>query len=338
VIRLGFIGTGWIGRTRMEAMLATGKAQAIAVCEPNPEMSGGARELAPGAVLCSLDELLEMHPDGVVIATPSAIHAEQCIQAFEAGAAVFCQKPLGRTAAEVEAVFDAARRTDRLLGVDLSYRHTAAMQAIRSQVRAGELGKIFAADLVFHNAYGPGNAWFWDRKLSGGGCLIDLGIHLVDLALWLLDFPAVERAEGQLFRDGRPPLADEVEDYALGTLELTGGVTVRIACSWNASAGHDAVIRASFHGSDGGAEMRNESGSFYDFTAELFKGRERRLLASPPDAWGGRAAAQWVEKLASGARFEGSTLGLLETARALDSLYGREAATAQAKAAAFLSV
>jgi predicted dehydrogenase len=324
VIRLAFLGTGWIGRNRMQAMLATGDAEAVAICDPNAEMAAEAAKVAPGAALVgSLDELLEFEPDGVVIATPSALHAEQCIRALDAGAAVFCQKPLGRNAAEVEAVLAAARRADRLLGVDLSYRHTAAMQAIREQVRSGALGRLFAADLVFHNAYGPGNAWFWDPTLSGGGCLIDLGVHLVDLALWLLDFPAVEQASARLFRHGRAPRPDEVEDYAAGSIDLANGTNVRIACSWNLPAGADAVIRATFYGSKAGAEMRNEAGSFFDFTADLFCGRDRQTLASPPDDWGGRAAADWVNKLAAGERFAGSTSGLLETARVLDSMYAR---------------
>ncbi|MBR7513789.1 Gfo/Idh/MocA family oxidoreductase, partial [Mycobacterium tuberculosis] len=80
--------------------------------------------------------------DGIVIATPSALHAEQSIRALDAGAAVFCQKPLGRTAAEVRAVVDAARNADRLLGLDLSCRHTEAMRRIRALIQAGELGRI----------------------------------------------------------------------------------------------------------------------------------------------------------------------------------------------------
>jgi predicted dehydrogenase len=324
VIRLGFLGTGWIGLNRMEAMLATGKAEAVAVCDPSSEMAQEALKCASEAVLAaSLDEMLQMDLDGVVIATPSALHAEQSVAALEAGAAVFCQKPLGRNGAEVSAVVDAARRADCLLGVDFSYRHTAAMRAIREQVVAGSLGKIFAADLTFHNAYGPQSPWFWDSSKSGGGCLIDLGIHLVDLALWLFDFPAIEQASARLFRNGQMPGRGEVEDYAVGSLYLIDGTNVRIACSWNLSAGTEAVIRARFHGTDGGAEMRNENGSFYDFTAELFKGRERRTLASPPDAWGARSAAEWIEKLAAGQGFAGSTPGLLESARALDRLYGR---------------
>lgn len=322
MITLGFLGTGWIGRNRMEAMVASGEAKAVAICDPSPEMASAALELAPDAQLVgSFEELLTCQPDGVVIATPSALHADQCIQAFDAGAAVFCQKPLGRNAAEVDTVLAAARRADRLLGVDLSYRHTAAIKAIRD--RLGELGKAFAADLTFHNAYGPQSGWFWDPERSGGGCLIDLGVHLVDLALWMFDFPEVVDARATLLRDGRPVNHDEVEDYAVGELKLANGVTVRIACSWNLNAGRDAAIEASFYGTQGGAQMRNENGSFFDFSADLFRGRDAERIASPPDDWGGSAAADWVRKLAAGERFSGTTAGLIETARTLDRLYRR---------------
>ena len=324
MIRLGFLGVGWIGRNRMEAMLGTGKAQAAAICDPSEEMAREAQALAPdAAVVGSLDEMLGLELDGLVIATPSALHAEQSVQALRSGAAVFCQKPLGRTAQEVEAVLDAARGADRLLGVDLSYRHTAAMQAVRELVQSGAIGQPFAADLTFHNAYGPGNAWFFDRKLSGGGCLIDLGVHLVDLALWMFDFPDVVEARGRLLSGGRAAGPDEVEDFAFAELLLANGVTVRIACSWNLSAGQDAEIRASFYGTEGGAEMRNENGSFFDFVAERLTGRERERIAGYPDEWGGRAAIDWVERLARGEGFEGTTSGLLATATALDRLYGR---------------
>ena len=104
---------------------------------------------------------------------------------------------------------------------------------------------------------------------------------------------------------------------------LANGVTVRIACSWNLNAGRDAVIEASFYGTSGGAQMRKENGSFFDFSADLFTGRDAQWIASPPDDWGGRAAAEWVRKLADGQRFAGTTAGLLETARALDRLYDR---------------
>jgi predicted dehydrogenase len=320
--RLGFIGTGWIGLDRMRAMLATGRVEAVAICEPNPEMVAEALKLAPGAALVpSLDEMLALAPDGVVIATPSALHAAQALRALEAGAAVFCQKPLGRNLAEVEAVLAAARRADRLLGVDLSYRYTEGMLAVREQVRSGALGGVYAANLVFHNAYGPDKAWFYDLELSGGGCVIDLGIHLVDLALWTLDFPRVTGVSSRLYAKGRPLQAGEVEDFASAMLDLEGGATVQIACSWNLPAGYDAVIGAEFYGTKGGAAFRNVDGSFYDFTAERLDGTRRERLADPPDAWGGRAAAHWAEALAEGSRWSDSIAGLREAPAVIDRIY-----------------
>ena len=97
---------------------------------------------------------------------------------------------------------------------------------------------------------------------------------------------------------------------------------VRIACSWNLNAGRDAAIEAIFYGTEGGAQMRNENGPFFD--SRLICSKAATSSASPlPRRMGGRAAVDWVKKLAAGARFSGSTSGLLETARTLDRLYGR---------------
>ncbi|HZF74229.1 MAG TPA: Gfo/Idh/MocA family oxidoreductase [Acetobacteraceae bacterium] len=323
--RLGFLGVGWIGRHRMQAILETGVAEAVAVCDPSPGMAAEAQMLAPEARACaSLEEMLAMGLDGVVIATPSALHAGQSIAALRAGTAVFCQKPLGRTAAEAAAVVEAARAADRLLAVDLSYRFTEGARRIRDLVQAGELGRVFAADLVFHNAYGPDKPWFYDRALSGGGCVMDLGVHLVDLALWTLGHPRVEAVTAHLHAGGAPLGAgDAVEDHAVATLALEGGAVVRLACSWRLPAGCDAVIGAEFYGTGGGAALRNRGGSFYDFTAERFRGTAREVLAEPPDAWGGRAAADWAARLAAGGRFDPEAERLVALSAVLDRIYGR---------------
>ncbi len=324
--RLGFLGVGWIGRHRMQAIIEAGAAEVAAIAEPSPETAAEAAKLAPEAERVStLDDLLDAGVDGVVIATPSALHAEQSIRALGRGVAVFCQKPLGRTEAEVRAVVDAARAADRLLGVDLSYRFTDGMRRIREVVRSGELGRIYGVDLVFHNAYGPDKPWFYDPALSGGGCVMDLGVHLVDLALWTLDFPAVREVSSRLFAGGEPlgGRTDRVEDYAVATLELETGAAVQLACSWRLQAGCDAMISASFYGTGGGARLSNVNGSFYDFAAERFRGTERETLATPPDAWGGRGAADWAARLAAGERFDPQAERLVDVARALDRIYGR---------------
>ena len=322
--RLGFLGTGWIGRDRLAAIARSTVADVALVVDPSPACVDAALRDAPGAAAAaSLDELLRADLDGIVIATPSALHAEQAIAALDAGVAVFCQKPLGRTEAETAAVVEAARRANLLLGVDLSYRQTAAAQAVRRAVASGTLGPIHAVDLVFHNAYGPDKPWFQDPALSGGGCVIDLGIHLVDLVLWTLGFPALEHVHSRRWRRGAPAGAGEAEDLCLATLELRGGTVARLACSWFSHEGRDAVIEATFRGRDGAVSLANVGGSFYDFAAERRTGTTRVPLVEPPDDWGGRAAVAWAARLAAGEGFDPAARELVTVAGALDRIYER---------------
>jgi predicted dehydrogenase len=307
--RLGFAGVGWIGRSRLDAIAASGAAEIAAVADP----AGVELDVE---CLSSFDELLRRDLDGVVIATPSALHAEQAIAALEAGVAVFCQKPLGRTGSETLAVVESARAADRLLGVDLSYRHTDAARALREEVRSGALGEIYAIDLVFHNAYGPDKPWFYDRRLAGGGCLIDLGIHLADLALWVLDFPAANVRSARLLS----PRGLDVEEVALAELDL-GAATVRLACSWRLPAGRDCVIEASFYGTDGGAALRNVNGSFYDLRADRHVGTRSEELAAAGDDWGGRAAVRWARRLAAGAGYDEEIERVVTVAQLVDAIY-----------------
>ncbi|MDX5419611.1 MAG: Gfo/Idh/MocA family oxidoreductase, partial [Hymenobacteraceae bacterium] len=270
-------------------------------------------------------EMLDRTTDAVVIATPSALHARQAIEALDKGKAVFCQKPLGRNAPETRAVVEAARDANKLLGVDLSYRHTAAMQTVYEVIQSGELGEIYAVELVFHNAYGPDKPWFYDPKLSGVGCVIDLGVHLVDLALWGLNFPEVQQVNSRLFSKGKP-LTDpetQVEDYASASMELSTGTHVQLTCSWNLQAGQEAIISATFYGTNGGVAFKNTNGSFYDFVAERYHGTHTETLVSPPDDWMGRAGVAWAERLAAGEKFSEEAQEFVKVAEVLDKIYKR---------------
>jgi predicted dehydrogenase len=303
--RLGYLGDGWIGRHRRAAVEASGVAVTAAVADPAVE-----------GALDGLDELLALRPDGIVIATPSALHPEQALAALELGIPVFCQKPLALDATSARRVVDAARAADVPVGVDLSYRLTAAALCVYEAVRSGELGEVFAVDLAFHNAYGPDKAWYRDPALCGGGCLLDLGIHLVDLALWALGSPRVEQVEGRT-------IGGQLEHYAAAQLELEGGILVRLACSWYLHAGRDCVFEAAFHGTAGGVAMRNVAGSFYDFRAERSRGTSTELLAGPPDDWGGRTVVEWAERVARGDGFDPAAESHVAVHDVLDRIYGR---------------
>ena len=327
--RLGFVGVGWIGRNRMQAIVDSGAAEVVAIAEPSNDMTIAAQAIAPEAEIeVSFKDILRSELDGVVIATPSALHAEQAITALERGLAVFCQKPLARNASETWQVVEAARSADKLLGVDLSYRHLDGVAAIKELIATGELGDIFAVDLVFHNAYGPDKKWFYDPVLSGGGCLVDLGIHLVDLAMWMLDYPAVFDVSGSVLSHGKP-LVDrsrEVEDYAAAQFKLGGDVTARLACSWNLNAGCDAVIEASFFGTKGAASIKNVDGSFFEFAAERMSGTTKTRLDDPEQQsfdwdWGGRAVVAWAKRLTGSNHFDRSATSLIDVAEVIDQIY-----------------
>lgn len=326
-VKLGYLGVGWIGLARMKALADSGLAETCAIVDPNPEMVSNAKALAEHARVCgSLDDMLDLGVDAVVIATPSALHAEQSVRALDSGVAVFCQKPLGRSGDEVRAVVDAARRNDLPLGLDLSYRHTAAIRKIRRLTQEGALGDIHTIDLVFHNGYGPDKPWFYDRQLSGGGCLMDLGIHLVDLALWSLDHPRITTVEGHLKQGGAVWREDAcVEDLAFATLVTKENVLIRLACSWRLNVGREAEIGAVFHGTEASARFANIGGSFYDFSAELLNGTEATTLFYGPDDWGGRAALAWLEKVVRRDGFDAECLRHVEVADTLDRIYASAA-------------
>jgi predicted dehydrogenase len=324
--KLAFVGVGWIGRNRMQAAADTGLADIALISDPSEDCLKEAGKIASGTktTLSYEDVLSDDEVDGVVIATPSALHAEQSIQALDRGKAVFCQKPLGRNVEEVTAVVDAAARANKLLGIDFSYRYTKPFQAIHTVIQSGELGHIFAVDLKFHNAYGPDKPWFYDMKLSGGGCVLDLGIHLIDLMLYALDFPSVKSLSSSLLSKGVSVKGKpEVEDYANVNIELDNDTTVQLACSWHLQAGCDALIEASFFGTKGGVALKNINGSFYDFEALRYWGTKTEILTIPPDAWGGRALVDWIEKLCVNGNYQQEAEQYIRSAEVLDKIYGK---------------
>lgn len=327
-LALGFIGVGWIGRNRMDVLLKHPHISAVAITDPHQQNADDALKAAPTAKLRESADVVHSDEtvDGIVIATPSALHAQQAIDALKAGKAVFCQKPLGRNAKEVAEVIQASREANKLLAIDLSYRYTKAYQAIHNLIQNGEIGKVHSIDLVFHNAYGPDKDWFYDLERSGGGCVMDLGIHLIDLALWTLGFPEIKGISAHLFHNGKKmvPAEKVVEDFAHVLMTAQTGTVISLQCSWNISAGKDAVIEATFFGTQGGAAFKNVNGSFYDFVAEKYTGTHTETLVSSPDDWGGRAGILWAEAVMAGKGHDAlAAKELMETAKIIDRIYGK---------------
>src|SRR5690554_2220002 len=321
---LGFLGVGWIGKNRLEALASNKLINNIFVCDPHPPSVEEAIYAVPEArLLENYPELLKQDVEGIVIATPSALHAKQAIQALEQGKAVFCQKPLGRNLAETKAVVNLAQQTDKLLAVDYSYRYTQGITAVKELIDAGKLGRIYAVETVFHNAYGPDKPWFYDPALSGGGCLTDLGSHLVDLMFYLFKSPSIEVRYVNLLSQGKQilSLGERVEDFAEAQLKTSTGISIRMACSWKLPVGKDAEIYFRIYGTAGGASFHNVNGSFYDFQADYFTQNTTETLTTPPDEWGGKAIQRWAKQLVQKNTFDPDNYELIKSAALLEEIY-----------------
>jgi predicted dehydrogenase len=324
VPRLGFVGLGWIGRKRLDAIAATGGVAVAALTDADTSRIADALQAYEDAeALPNLDALLDQDLDGVVIATPNGAHAEQVIACLKRGLPVFCQKPLATTAFDTQRVIEAARDADRLLATDYSYRHVQGMARLREIIHSGELGEVLSLDLVVHNAYGPSKQWCHDRKQAGGGCLLDLGVHLIDLALWLQRSAEMHVVSSRMFSQGKARRAgsEDIEDLAYIELRQSNGAIVRIACSWHAHIGCDAIIRADLHAQRGGASWHNVNHSFVDFDLDVFHGAQRERIGSSRDDWGPGALTQWVERLRENPSFDASSWDILAGARLIEEAY-----------------
>lgn len=323
---VAFIGMGWIGRDRLKALLEKELIACSGIYDPYLQ------NIEKDDLLCDFRRVEDFDAvvsdesiDAIVIATPNMLHAKQCQQALEAGKAVFVQKPLARTAEETSALIHSAKENNKLLGVDYSYRFTEGIRKIKALVDEGRLGEIFAIETAFHNAYGPDKEWFYDMERSGGGCLLDLGCHLVDLSLYMLNFPETgvkhssQYYQGRLIKQGE----DQVEDFCTAGMRTESGIDISIGCSWNLSAGKEADIYFKIYGTKGAAIFENVNGSFYDFRSYLCRGTEKELLSEPPESWGGKAIVDWALKLNKGNAFNEKAWEYLQSAQIIDKIYGR---------------
>lgn len=325
VPRLGFIGLGWIGGLRLDALCTSGHGTAVALCDPDPTKLDGARAAHPAAACfhsadALLEEARELALDGVVIATPNALHAQQALHALERGLPVFVQKPLGRSAAEVSAILKRARQADRLVAVDHGYRELDALQALAEQVASGVLGKVFLIEAEFHNAYGPDKAWCLDARQAGGGAMLDLGVHLIDLALQLVPDGDISHVRGwtRQLKD-----APGIDGFGVADFRR-GDVHVRAVASWHAHTGRDCAFRVTVHGADAAAEVRNIDGSFYDFERVTRRGRSETIEGQEGRAWMDRGIIAWAKAIATDACWEPSAMRYLDVARVIDRVYGRD--------------
>jgi predicted dehydrogenase len=156
---------------------------------------------------------------------------------------------------------------------------------------------------------------------------MDLGVHLVDLALWVLDgatVPTIEAVHGGVWSGGEPIHTLGIDDFASARIDLAGGAAVSLAASWNAHAGQDCVLRLAAFGTAGGAEFRNVGGSFFDFELVRFHGRSGEVVVRESRDWLGKAILDWAGRLGDGGRYDPEIGRSITVSRVVDALYGRD--------------
>ncbi|MDQ6671112.1 MAG: Gfo/Idh/MocA family oxidoreductase [Chloroflexota bacterium] len=260
---LAFAGVGWLGESLIKELPGVPELELTGVQDARLELAREVSAKYGGVWFGSQYTQLLALPgvDGVVICTPNALHVPQAAQALRAGKHVLVQKPLALSFAEARWLIDLARDAERMLFVDYTYRFLETIAALRQAL--ARLGQVRAVTAQFHNLYGPGaeKTWFFDRKLSGGGALLDLGVHLLDLALWLFQPHQVSLEEARLVRGG-------IEREAELRVRLDAEVPFDLAVSWNAPL---AQTRIAFDidAEHGRLRWENVDGSFFRFRTVL---------------------------------------------------------------------
>ncbi|MGH6912372.1 MAG: Gfo/Idh/MocA family protein [Geminicoccales bacterium] len=233
-LRLGVVGGGWPGQRHAEGFRASGAWDIAAVADLDPDRRAALAHGTGAAMLPTAEDLFAREDlDAVVIALPTFLHRRMVTAALASGKHVLCEKPPALNATETSAMAEAAARHGRVLSFGLQRRAMPSAMAAEAVIGQGALGEIYHARAVFTRAWGApkghGN-WFRDPATAGGGPLIDIGIHVLDLAWWLMGRPQPMSVLG--VTHDRSPETSPLESAAFGLLRFEGGRSIQLEAAW----------------------------------------------------------------------------------------------------------
>jgi predicted dehydrogenase len=290
-LRMGVIGLG-MGRHHVKGYQAHPGADMVAVCDADEaRLTAMADELGVAQRYTSAEDMFDKaHLDAVSVATPNKWHAPLTIAALKRGLHVLCEKPMAMNAREAADMLKAAKKAKRNLMINFSYRFSEMSYALRAQVEAGALGDVYFGRTVWHRRRGvPGMGSSFTRKdISGGGPLIDLGVHRLDLALWLMGYPEPLAVSGATYDPIAQKMAEaagqeySVEDLACGLVKFTNGATLIVEASWAANIKEREYMVTQLCGTQGGLVQKNVGGE-YRFTAEVYTEENGHLFTKALD-------------------------------------------------------
>jgi predicted dehydrogenase len=291
-LNLGIIGTGWPGQMHAEAIRSTKLANLYACADlDNERRVAFEKEYAPEKAYSDYHELLQdRHVDAAIICLPNFLHFPASLAALEAGKHVLCEKPPTLNSAEMKVLREEAARRKLIYYFSRQFRFTPAMRAAKKVIDEGRLGKIYHAKATFVRSrgipVGIGN-WFTEKKRSGGGALIDIGIHALDAVWYLMGTPRPVAVSAQVFRNFehivKVPVFD-VEDAAYAFIRFENGVIVQLETSWAGNLTDEIPPRQYFGRESNNSVLYGTKASVRLKPLTLFEDRDGELVDVPLEA------------------------------------------------------
>jgi predicted dehydrogenase len=247
---VGIVGLGWSGEGHSEAINTCSLGVVYAACDLNPErLTTFAKTFGPKRQFTSFDEML-LDPDlrAVVISLPNSLHYPCALKALQAGKHVLCEKPPTMNAAQMRTLHEEAQKRGLIYYFGRQMRFSPGMQTAKSIVAERRLGEIYFAETMWVRSRGTPagiDGWFTERSKAGGGVVIDLGIHAIDAAWYLMGTPQPRAVSAQTYQKF-PQLVKnktfDVEDNAYGMIRFENGATLLFKTSWAANLTNDVPL------------------------------------------------------------------------------------------------
>lgn len=284
-VRVAVIGAGLIARrAHLPAYVAAEEAEVAAIVSAHRETAEeAARQFGNPRVLDSWQAAVaDPDIDAIDICTPNSLHSVIAIAALKAGKAVLVEKPMATSLAEADAMVAAAREARVVLAVAHNLRFVPIYAAMQQLLADGAIGRIFSARGFFMHAgpdefWGATSDWFWREGEAGGGALLDMGIHMIDLLRWMIGRRVLE-VSAMTARVLKPTFAD---DNAMVLMRFEGEILASVQSSWSARPVPDRQM--AFHGEFGNLMMGRSSEE--PLVLNLQEGSEaRKVLPTIPAA------------------------------------------------------
>ncbi len=294
-LRIGIVGVGWPGQRHIEGYQKHPDAQIVALSDVNIEAAeqvkaqynvDGARISGDYRDLLSDDDI-----DAVSICTPNFLHAPMAIDALDAGKHVLLEKPLAHTLADGERLAaKVAERPNQAFMIAFNNRYRPDSAVLKQEIEGGTLGRIYYAKTGWLRGAAEFTlrGWFTQRERSGGGPLIDLGVHMLDLTLWFMGNPRPVSVSGSVYSEFNQFLREhtgtdvDVEDLATAFIKLDNGATVVLDVSWLSHIEQSNLVYAQLFGSKGGAKLERGGGEDLKILTTAGSGAGRTTMVNAP--------------------------------------------------------